>query len=298
MSYARILGQIKGEGQEAHASGSPDRAVLQAALTLAKAFEADLRILHVALDPAQALPLLGEGMTGAMASSLSADLTQLAKSARIQAETLVQEVCQDQGITLRGSEEVAPAGRFSVGFEQAQGLEEEITIARARIADLSVLAHPGADEALGNPTAEAVLFNSGRPLLLAPLQGMTAIPNRMAVAWNGSAEAARAVALAMPLLRKAEEVIVISGESDKAAAEAQPSALAELLDQHGMNAKTWRYQPEDWPVSRSLIQEARKSGAGLLVMGGYGHSRVREVFLGGATREAFKAADLALLMAH
>ncbi len=104
--------------------------------------------------------------------------------------------------------------------------------------------------------------------------------------------------MALPLLRLAEEVVIISGESDEAPPEAQPSALAGLLAVHGIETATWRYQPDDWPVARSLIQEVHKSGAGLLVMGAYGHSRMRELLLGGATREALRASDLAIYMAH
>ncbi|GAB5471451.1 MAG: universal stress protein [Rhodospirillales bacterium] len=298
MTIARLLGQIRGNNGEETGAAAADRAVLETAFTLGAAFDAQLRVLHVAMDPSQALPLLGEGMTGAMASRLTDDLAKSAAAAKATAESLFRELAQARAVPVLAEGEAAPVGRFSVMLEQVEGMEEEIAVARAKLSDLAILAHPTEEEGGSNPTAEAVLFGSGRPILLAPQPGMKDLPKRMAVAWNGSPEAARAVALALPILKRAEEVIVISGDSDSGPREAQPSALAGYLEAHGMKVATWRYQPEDWPVARSLLQETRKSGAGLLVMGAYGHSRVRQVLLGGATREAFKAGDIALFMAH
>jgi len=296
MTIARILAPLSGGADDEDAAA--DRSVATTALAMGKLLQAQVRFLHVAIDPAAALPLLGEGMSGAMAAQLTEDLTGQAEKARATAEGFYRKLCEEQGLTGLEPGEKGQPKSFSVALDLAEGVEEEQVTARAKLSDLVLVAHPGARDAGVSPVTEGVLFNSGRPVLVVPKGGLESLPKRMAVAWNGSAEAARAVALAMPILLHASEVVVISGEGDDAAEEALPSALADLLAVHGLQVSTWRYQPDDWPVGRSLITETRKSSAGLLVMGAYGHSRMREMLLGGATREALRAGDLGLLMAH
>ncbi len=298
MTIARLLCYLSGASGKDEAGQAADRAAATTAVTLGQTFDASLRFQHVALDPMRAMPLVGEGMTGVMAARLTEDLESSASESKAAARALYQEIAAKGGLPGVAEGEAPPVGRFSIGLDLDTGVEEEIMADLARLADLTVIGQPGRDKGESSLVLESILFDSGRPVLLAPDAGMSLLPKRMAVAWNGSAAASRAVALAMPLLRRADEVMVISGESSDAPASAQPSALAGLLGAHGIATATWRYQPDDWPVARSLIEETRKSGAGLLVMGAYGHSRMREMLLGGATREAIKAHDLAVLMVH
>lgn len=298
MTIARIICYLSGASGNNEAGLAADRAAATTAITLATAFEASLRFRHVALDPMRAVPLMGEGMTGVMAARLTEDLEASSKESHDAAFELYQEIVAKGSLPSLAEGETAPVGRFTVGLDFAVGVEEEIMAEQARLADLTVIGQPDRDKGESSLVLESTIFDSGRPVLLPPEGGMALLPKRMAVAWNGSAAASRAVGLAMPILRRAEEVIVISGEGSDARAAAQPSALAGLLTAHGIKATTWRYQPDDWPVARSLIQETRKAGAGLLVMGAYGHSRMREMLLGGATREAIKAQDLAVLLVH
>ncbi len=298
MTFASILCYLSGAAPKDEAADKADRAAVKTALTLGSAFKASLRLQHVALDPSRALPLMGEGMTGAMAGRLTEDLEASAKQSREAAVALYQELCEDAGLPVLKEEEKPAAGQFSVGLDLTEGAEDEIMAQRARLADLTVIGQARRSEGETSLVLESLLFDSGRPVLLAPEAGLGALPKRIAIAWNGTALASRAVALAMPFLKRAQEVIVIAGEASEAPTTAQPSAVAGLLALHGIEASTWRYHPEDWPVSRSLVQEIHKTGAEMVVMGAFGHSRMREMLLGGATREAIRASDLALLMAH
>ncbi len=298
MSIARINCYLSGASAQEETPSSADRAAAKTAVTLATHFAASLRFIHVSVDPLRAVPLLGEGMTGAMAARLTEDLTLSARESRAAAEALYQQITEEAGLPKLAEGETAPAGRFTVGLEIDEGVEEQLLAERARLADLTVIGQEGREAGESSLVLESLLFDSGRPVLLAPEDGLAVLPKRVAVAWNGSAMASRAVALSLPILKQAEEVIVISGEGSDAPTAAQPSAMASYLEQHGIKTATWRYQPDDWPVARSLVEETRKSGAGLLVMGAYGHSRMRELLLGGATRAAIKAHDLAVLMVH
>jgi nucleotide-binding universal stress UspA family protein len=119
---------------------------------------------------------------------------------------------------------------------------------------------------------------------------------RIAVAWDGSREGALAAAGALPLLGKADEVVVVTAREDSDVVE--PSALARYLASHGVEAKTWAYTPGGEPITEGLLAQADHAGADCLVMGAYGHSRLRERILGGATEGVLRKSKLPILMMH
>jgi nucleotide-binding universal stress UspA family protein len=124
--------------------------------------------------------------------------------------------------------------------------------------------------------------------------------NTIVVAWNGSRESARAITEAMPFLEAAEKVIVVLVDDRHPAEEKgrEPGAdVARHLSRHSVNAEL-RHVVEWDHIHAAILNEAEKSGAGLLVMGGYGHSRLREWVIGGATRGVLTEAGLPVLMAH
>jgi nucleotide-binding universal stress UspA family protein len=175
----------------------------------------------------------------------------------------------------------------------------------ARYADLAILGQrdPDNDEmALVRPRPERVTLASGRPILVVPYAGHFATVGRCAlVAWNASREAARAVADAMPLLAAAETVTVLAvdphpgpdGHGDLPGAD-----IALHLARHGVKAQIERTVSTDVPIGEVLLSRAADLGADLLVMGAYGHSRARELLLGGATRSILASMTIPVLMSH
>lgn len=283
MAYQRILAVLDGSKE--------GEAALRSALVLARAAKANVTALHVFMDGTQSLPLLAEGMTPAMLSDLSASLEAEAKRAAASAEAQFKKLCSDAGIPSGET-----PGSFTATWRKEKGIESDFVTRLGRLFDLIVLPHPtSGEEGVSSPTLEAALFDSGRPVLL-PGKGLDALPAHVAVAWNGSREASHAVSFALPLLASAKTVTILTGQDKKDGAKA--SDLAAHLASHGVMAKTWTFTPDDTPVAGSLIAEAKKAGANLLVMGAYGHSRLRELVLGGATRAALKQSDLPLLLAH
>ena len=123
-----------------------------------------------------------------------------------------------------------------------------------------------------------------------------AVATRVAIGWDGSAEAARAVADAQPLLRLADSVVVI-GIGEALGGTGSPDALAEALAWRGIQAGATRAEEVDG-VGASLLAAANAADCDLLVIGGYGHSRLREMILGGATRGVLGAGTLPVLMSH
>lgn len=176
----------------------------------------------------------------------------------------------------------------------------DIAAREARTADAFVAMRPNGSSDEPEQLIESVLFGAGRHLFLVPPH-RTATPalDNIMIAWNGSREAARAVAEALPYLRKAEVVNIVI-VNDSAPVEEQATIgqdLVEHLLHHGIGAKIHRV-PKDGRVGSTLIAEGKRLKADLVVMGGYGHSRLREWLLTGATYEMVHNAPLPLLIAH
>jgi len=173
---------------------------------------------------------------------------------------------------------------------------------QARYADLVVLGQAAAEEhesSMLPDLPDYVLLNCGRPVLLVPRTGrFPTIGKRVMVAWNGSVEAAKAVTAALPLLRGAEQVtLAVLGNSADALGESPGADIALYLARHGVNVEVLR-RPEPADPGKAILSLAADFNVDLLVMGAYGHSRFREMMLGGATRTILATATLPVLMAH
>jgi nucleotide-binding universal stress UspA family protein len=148
---------------------------------------------------------------------------------------------------------------------------------------------------------DELVLSCGRPVLLVPYAGrFPDAGKRVLVAWNASAEASRAVADALPLLVRAESVNVIVFETGPAGDHGEePGADAALyLARHGVKAMVSRYGSPDVDVGSQILSRAADMGADLMVMGAYGHSRMRELILGGVTRTILESMTAPVLMSR
>jgi nucleotide-binding universal stress UspA family protein len=167
-----------------------------------------------------------------------------------------------------------------------------------RVFDLLVLGRPLKDSVAPSMAAlETALFESGRPLLIAPPTPPQAIGERVLVAWNCSTETARTVAFAMPFLTQAKQITVVQVQRGTVPG---PSAaeLAHNLQRHGLSVD-WREVPlGDRSVGDVIMREAHAVGADLVVKGAYTQSRLRQMIFGGATSHILAEADLPVIMAN
>ena len=165
---------------------------------------------------------------------------------------------------------------------------------------MSVLAQAEPDGDVAETLAiEAALFNSGRPVLVVPYIQSTGLKlDRVMVCWDGSRNAARAVADAMPLLRRAGAIEVVTIESQERRNELAGAKIAEHLARHGLKVELKPIVASDADVANTILSHAADTAADLIVMGGYGHSRLREFILGGATDGMLKSMTVPTLMAH
>lgn len=238
--------------------------------------------------------------------------------AQVSAEALErhQQQCADQAERLRAtfaqrlaahapSPVSAWTTREGVGFEAitAEGLYHDVIVAGQAVSENERLlgrASPGelvlaaARPVLILPTAWRGSEADAPPALSAPIFGT------IAIAWNGNREAARAVADALPLLVQARQVTVLTVNRDRH----QPDGagisdrLAAYLQAHGCVARAQRLESGDGRIVDGLLAGAEEAGAELLVMGGYAHSRLRELFLGGMTKRCLELSPVPLLMSH
>jgi nucleotide-binding universal stress UspA family protein len=148
--------------------------------------------------------------------------------------------------------------------------------------------------------AEGGLFTSGRPIVIVPYINKSPLKlDRVMVAWDASRNAARAIADAMPFLERAKAIDVVIVASDRVKSDEIPGAdIGQHLARHGLNVEVKRIVATETDVASTILSHAADTGADFLVMGGYGHSRLREFILGGATRGILSSMTIPALMSH
>ena len=211
--------------------------------------------------------------------------------------------------TVRQAFEDAAAGQ-AIAPEWRQPLSRwphyaDAVIAHARTADLIIAGQKDSDwpysELFDIP--EWLAMESGRPVLIIPKGGAErALARRILVGWNNSREAAKAVFVALPLLKRADEVRIISIEDQQQPAtvrDVPATEIAATLARHGVNGVAETVlRDRDRTPAEELMAVAQRQKADLIVMGCYGRSRIREFILGGATHHALQHATIPVLMAH
>jgi nucleotide-binding universal stress UspA family protein len=180
------------------------------------------------------------------------------------------------------------------------GLPESVVGLHARYADLALVtqSNPTLEERRFIDLPEDLVLSAGRPALIIPYIGApNGIGKNVIVAWNASREAARAVADAMPLLEQAEKVKVVVAGAEPIG-DLPGADIAVHLARHGINVGVHRAVVDDIDVGDVLLNRVTDLGADLMVMGGYGRSRLRELVLGGATRHILEHMTIPVLMSH
>ena len=171
---------------------------------------------------------------------------------------------------------------------------------RARVFDLTVVGRPmpGAMTPAMN-TLETVLFESGRPVLIAPPSTPTAIGRHIVIAWNGGTETARAIAFAKPVLREADRITVLAVEGGMVPGPSAESIQVNLArDDVEVDVRSVPGRRSAAEAGNIILSETMEVGGDLLIKGGYTQSRLRQMIFGGATSQILANAEVPVLMAH
>jgi nucleotide-binding universal stress UspA family protein len=215
-----------------------------------------------------------------------------------QEEEALREALHETSRALDMHETDAPDGtRATVQFIEEFGRMTDIIKHHGRLADIVVTAKPNRDRNLGTNALKSALFQTGRPVLMCPpsTEISSDFSKHVAVGWNGSLEAARSVALTLDLIAAAERVTILaagSGEPHGATAE----ELRDYYRLRGIDADINRFDARK--PGAALLEKSRDLGAGMLVMGAYGHSHERETLFGGNTQTVVDEAEIPVIMAH
>jgi len=273
-----------------------DDTVFTTALTVARRFAAHLDFLHVRLDAAaMAVAMTADGGGATMLGGLTERLEEDADRREQRAKETFEAFCRREGLALREapSNEPGPSARW---FREV-GFEPEWVTEYGRAADLIVAGRPGDGDGVVAETIEAALLDGGRPVLIPGAAAMSAIPETIAIAWKPTREAAHAVTAAVPLLAAGKEIVILTVAEDERAAGAEDGPLMTALRWHGFRVSARHLPPGEAGAADALLAAARERNA-LVVMGGYGHSRLREWIFGGFTRRVLSGAEVPVLIAH
>ncbi len=274
-----------------------DRRALDTAFTLADRFQGHVDALFVRPDPMDAVPMVGEGVSTDTIKRLMESAEAAIDQQRRTAKAVFAEACKDAGMAVveRGA---MSSGQPSAAWREATGQSENVVPERALFSDLAVFTGAWSETAPAlRPTFEAVLLKARRPILLAPAEPRQHIGHNVAIAWNGTPEARSALAAAMPFLESAVAVHLLTAASARTESDTAEEA-SDYLAWHGIGSDVHVLEAGSEPVGAMLMQKASAIGADLLIMGGYGHARLRERILGGVTHHIVSHLELPVLLAH
>jgi len=269
-------------------------AAMTTALMIARYWNAHVTALHVRVDSRDVAPLAGEGLSGAMIEEMMS-ATEKESSDRAHAVRSMFERFVARHDVVVG--EARPGlDHATASFAAVTGREEDIVAQQARLADLTVVPHPDAGEDVSSSDAlHAVLFDSGRPVLVAPQKAFDTIGTRVCLAWNGTAESASSALAALPWMQQASAVRILSAEGYQRRGPGAPD-LAAYLALHDVHADIVMFRSVGGSVGAGLLAAAHEFGSDLISMGAYSHSRLRQLILGGVTRHVLEHANLPVMM--
>jgi nucleotide-binding universal stress UspA family protein len=279
MTYKDLLVQVD--------DSTACKARVGAALEIAERFDAHLTALY--LIPEIILPIAAEGYFGTDV------YTNIEQQEQEKADAVLgefQQAAEASGIAYETRTDRSAIADFPDRLE-----------VHSRYADLLILGQPDRTDTIpSGPPPGNVVLNAAAPVLIVPFIGLRpGFGKRVMVAWNASREAARAVKNAMPFLERAEAVDVVTfhpSEGRDAHGDLPGADIALHLTRHGIDVDVQRLEGKDIDVGNALLSHASDRDSDLLVMGCYGHSRLREWVLGGATRTILHSMTLPVVMGH
>jgi nucleotide-binding universal stress UspA family protein len=281
----KILVPVRGDGMS--------ETVLGHAAALAMHHKAHILVAHCRAQVEDLIPY-SVPLPSFTRETIRKQAHELAEQEEAALRQELHRLAEARGLSETGTPDGTAA---TVTFTEEYGRMADVIAHNGRLADLIAVAKPDRDRNLGTNSLKSALFRTGRPVLMCPpdREPPAAFGARIAIAWNGSLEAARAVALTLDLARAATSVTVLSGGKG----EPHGATAEELLDYYdlrGITAEILRFDAKN--PGAALLDRTVEVGASLLVMGAYGHSHERETLFGGNTQAVVDGAKIPVVMVH
>ena len=288
MSIKRILVPLPGQTDY---SGEIDMA-----LSGAKALGAHIEALLITQPPPPRSSNIGYGRNSLAAEAVNIAAEEQEQRGRVARERFAA-ACMTHGVPLLAADEV-PSVFPSACWHEVEGSYLAVAVSRAAAFDLVVAASANVMESL-RALAEQALLRTRRPVLVSPSHPKIDFTDSALIAWDQSPECWHAVSAAIPFLRLAKSVQVVSVDRDAAARRSSQDEVRAYLRCHGIEATTRVIEPHSSSIGDSLLATAGEGEVSLMVMGAYSHSRLRELLFGGVTRYILQnAAARPVLLAH
>ncbi|MEM7752240.1 MAG: universal stress protein [Pseudomonadota bacterium] len=267
--------------------------VLAHAAALARRFGARVRVIHC--HP-KSSDVLSYGVV--IPKVVRRQIEEAMSSAAEVTETQLVEEFRELAAKFGLAEQVHEPGKATARFIEFEGKQMEAVRTHGRLADLICVPQPDPKLNLGINTLKSALFSSGRPVMMCPPQESVSdgFADHVAIGWNGSLEATRAVAMALPLIASAKSVTILSGGTSQPAA--GPEELVRYLELKEIDSKVRKFDAKGANVGESLLQETKGAGCGTLIMGAYHDSYERESLFGGNSQTVVAQADIPVVLVH
>lgn len=286
MAIRMILVPVRGDGK--------GEGVLDHALVLARRFNAHLNVVHSHAKPEDMVPFGTLGVTEDMRKQIVEAATAAAESEEARVKTLLTDYLKDQGVPIiEAATDTAEA--VTASWIEETGEQAANVAVLGRLADLIIVAKPDSEDGLGSRTLQAALLEGGKPVMMVPPAPAKTIGAHVALGWNGANESAKAVSATLTLMKAADRVSVFS-----APVSTEPrlavDKLVDYLRRHEITAEAEIIDVKASEVGAALLGGAKKAGADVLVMGAYGHSRARQLVMGGVTSHVIENADMPVIL--
>lgn len=296
MSIAKIIAPVTGAERDA--------AVLATAFAAAKPFNAHVVALLVRPDPRLSVPAMGAPLSPQIVQNIITATEELNQAASKAARAATEKSAGLAGAMIVDRPEKRPT--VSCSYVETDGYFADVVGRAAWLSDLVVFGPlPTTDGVDINQCFVDVLTKTDRPVLVSAVVPAQ-LPGTIVIAWDGSAAASHAVMGAMPFLTLAQNVSILHVGAQRKEDEESPGfarrigvgELKEYLALHGVACSEKTVERGSKHIGEALLDAAQGCGAGLLVMGGYGHSHLRETIFGGVTAHIRRNAELPVLMVH
>lgn len=277
------------------AGGELREPVMRVAIVTARRFQAHLEVLCIRPDPREMMPYATLGMSERMRKQVIDAGQRNADEQVSKARAVFEDTCARWNIPV--ADDLQTGQVPSAAWREEAGRGSYIVSRDGRLCDLIIL--PGPFDVSPPPRIlEAALRETGRPVFVVPETPPKSVATHIAIGWNGTVEAARAVGSALPLpLQSAQKVSVYTTEKSM---QVRPNAdeVLEYLGWHGIDASIHMLDVRDRSVEEAIVEDARKQGVDLLLIGAYSHRRVHEMIFGGVTRHVLASGEIPAVLVH
>lgn len=291
MSIKHILIPIEGQDTDSY--------VLETAYKMGQKFNAHLEVFEVTLDGRDAIPFIGQGLSAPVVEQILHSLETESKDQRDKAFQHFNVWHQQHPELLFLTDgKMSENSKTTISWTEITGRNAELVPEKARVSDLVVFARVSAnDDDLSAAMIESTLMEGGCPTLFAVDNIPQQIGSNITLFWNGSLECARAVHFALPFLKKAKKVTLLTTSKVDTMGESG-AALKNYLSYHNIAADLMDLECDTSDIGASILKNSYALKADLFILGAYSHSRLREWVLGSITRYVLKEANIPCLLIH